>query len=229
MKTNELLKRLEMVKRQADNWLARCPAHDDHNPSLSIRETIDGKTLLHCYAGCQTPDIVEAMGLQINDLFAEFGKPVKRLVEVYSYKDEDGHELYQVRRYDDKSFPIRQPDGMGGWKWTSKGIRKVPYRLPEVILAIKEGRPVVITEGEKDVHTLERLGFAATCCAGGSNGWRSEYGRYFKGADILLCGDTDEPGKQYLINVAKSCTTAKSVKKVELPPLVDDISDWVGT
>ena len=229
MRTKEIIECLEGAQEKSGYWIAKCPSHDDKNPSLSIREGEYGSTLIHCHAGCSTEDVMAAIGLQKSDLYLypEPPRSKRELVATYEYQGADGNLLYEVLRYSNKSFPIRQPDVAGGWKWTSKGIKKVPYRLPEVILAIKEGRPVVVTEGEKDVHTLESLGFVATCCAGGSNGWRSEYGRYFEGADILLCGDTDEPGKQYLINVAKSCTTAKSVKKVELPPLVDDISDWV--
>jgi hypothetical protein len=33
-------------------WLAHCPAHSDSSPSLSIREGMDGRVLLHCFAGC---------------------------------------------------------------------------------------------------------------------------------------------------------------------------------
>jgi DNA primase len=31
---------------------ARCPAHDDRTPSLSIRDADDGKVLVRCHAGC---------------------------------------------------------------------------------------------------------------------------------------------------------------------------------
>jgi hypothetical protein len=54
----------------AGRWKARCPAHDDRSPSLSIREGDDGRVLVHCHAGCATAAILEAAGLCLRDLFA---------------------------------------------------------------------------------------------------------------------------------------------------------------
>ena len=56
-------------QRQPGQWSACCPAHDDTGPSLSIRETPEGAVLLHCFAGCQTHDVVAALGLDIAALF----------------------------------------------------------------------------------------------------------------------------------------------------------------
>ena len=65
-----VLHRLEKVKRTApDKWIARCPAHDDRRPSLSIREADDGKVLLKCWSGCSAQAITEALGLSLADLF----------------------------------------------------------------------------------------------------------------------------------------------------------------
>lgn len=65
-----LLHRLEAVKPRArGSWIARCPAHEDRSPSLSIREAQDGVVLLKCFAGCSVDDIVQAVGLVLSDLF----------------------------------------------------------------------------------------------------------------------------------------------------------------
>lgn len=53
-----------------DRWYARCPAHDDKTPSLSIRQAPD-KILLHCFAGCQPEQILAAIGLTWRDLYAD--------------------------------------------------------------------------------------------------------------------------------------------------------------
>lgn len=67
---DKVLQRLESVKKTApDRWIARCSAHDDRRPSLSIREADDGKVLLHCFAGCGAAEIVTALGLSLADLF----------------------------------------------------------------------------------------------------------------------------------------------------------------
>lgn len=67
---NRLLHRLEAARQtSAGQWMARCPAHDDRRPSLSVRELPDGKLLLHCWAGCGTADVLEAVGLALVDLY----------------------------------------------------------------------------------------------------------------------------------------------------------------
>jgi hypothetical protein len=72
MKTHELLGRLDGVKRGAGrSWQARCPGHDDRNPSLSITEGSDGRTLLNCHAGCTPDSVMAALGLKVSDLFAD--------------------------------------------------------------------------------------------------------------------------------------------------------------
>ena len=70
MTTDTLLSRLDRVKETApDSWLACCPSHDDKNPSLSIRETDDGRILIHCFAGCGATDVVTSVGLEMHDLY----------------------------------------------------------------------------------------------------------------------------------------------------------------
>ena len=64
-----MLGRLEKVTDTGGGqYSARCPAHEDKSPSLSIRET-DDRLLLHCFAGCHSTEIVAAVGLSLADLF----------------------------------------------------------------------------------------------------------------------------------------------------------------
>lgn len=65
-----LISRLSNVRATGlGRWIARCPAHDDRSPSLSIREADDARILIHCFGGCGVPDIVAAVGLDLRDLF----------------------------------------------------------------------------------------------------------------------------------------------------------------
>lgn len=64
-----LLSRLDKVQGRDGKYTARCPAHDDRGPSLSVTETDRGQLLIHCFAGCGAADVVEAIGLQMRDLF----------------------------------------------------------------------------------------------------------------------------------------------------------------
>src|SRR5450755_1781781 len=59
----------------AEQWTARCPAHTDHTPSLSIGIGKDGRVLLRCHAGCSTEDIVRAIGLTMADLSPKRMRP----------------------------------------------------------------------------------------------------------------------------------------------------------
>lgn len=70
MSAEVLLQKLAKVKRIGkDKWSACCPAHDDRGPSLAIKETADGRILLHCFAGCGAAEIVDTLGLTFSDLF----------------------------------------------------------------------------------------------------------------------------------------------------------------
>jgi len=69
MAADILLSRLPQPKRAGPNrWIVRCPAHYDKGPSLAIRETDDGRTLVHCFAGCSAHEVVAAVGLSLSDL-----------------------------------------------------------------------------------------------------------------------------------------------------------------
>lgn len=72
MSADALLQRLDRVRaRGRGQWSARCPAHDDRGPSLSIKETPDGTTLVHCFAGCSVESVLGAVGLDMTALFPE--------------------------------------------------------------------------------------------------------------------------------------------------------------
>ena len=81
MSAEQLLSRLQGVRQTGPGrWLARCPAHEDRSPSLSIREKDDGLILLKCFAECPVEDILAAAGLTFDSLFPEkeFGHHIKR-------------------------------------------------------------------------------------------------------------------------------------------------------
>ncbi len=69
MTITDFLSRLDGVRETSTGWQAKCPAHDDKTPSLSIAEGDDGRVLLKCHAGCTSEAIVQALGLDLRDLF----------------------------------------------------------------------------------------------------------------------------------------------------------------
>lgn len=82
-KLDILLSGLDKCRGSNGRWSACCPAHDDKSPSLSIRETEDGRVLLHCFSGCSVESILGAVGLTFEDLYPErpqeYRKPEKRV------------------------------------------------------------------------------------------------------------------------------------------------------
>jgi hypothetical protein len=231
-----ILAKFPAAKRNGKGWQAKCPAHEDKKPSLSISAGDDGRTVLHCHAGCSVQAVCEAVGLRLSDLFPDKSKRnshAGKIVTIYPYDDATGKLLYEVVRFDPKDFRQRRPDktAIDGYTWNLKGIQRVPYRLRQLIAAIGEGVPIYIAEGEKDCDALNKAGFTATTNAGGAGKWELNFAEYFKGADVCIIADKDKPGWKHAQNVAASLHgVAAIVRVIELPDLnskpVKDASDF---
>jgi len=69
-----ILSKLEKVSRKGkDSYMACCPAHDDKTPSLALSELADGRILIKCFAGCETLEVLQAVGLEMGSLFPDGG------------------------------------------------------------------------------------------------------------------------------------------------------------
>ena len=110
------------------------------------------------------------------------GQDRPRLVETYDYPDEHGELLSQKVRLVPKEFRQRRPDGNGGWVWNLEDVRRVIYRLPEIVEAVAQGRPIFFAEGEKAVDALVGAGVVATC-SGGANSWDDRFAEDLKGRE----------------------------------------------
>jgi hypothetical protein len=183
---------------QNNQWRLHCPAHPDRKSSLGITETPAGHVLIFCQAGCRTEDVLAAVDLQMRDLY-----PVQAgdrrddpIVATYPYVDETGQLLFQVLRTANKRFMQRRPDPDHPGKWVYKldDVRRVLYRLPAVLQAIREGQTIHLVEGEKDVHTVENDGGVGTCNPGGAGKWRPEYTEQLRGAHLVIVADIDPTG-----------------------------------
>jgi len=225
----DLLPRLRDPKPDGKGgYWAFCPAHNDGakrgRRSLHVQEK-DGRAVFYCFAGCNYRDIAAALGL------ARERRRGREPEAVYRYLDEQGELLFEVVRFPGKDFRQRRPDGNGGWVWGLKGVRRVLYRLPEVLAAVREGRTVFVAEGEKDADNLTALGLTATTAPMGAGKWQPEYGEALRGARVVILPDNDEPGRKHAEAVAKALAgVAAEVKAVELPglPPKGDVSDWLG-
>jgi hypothetical protein len=218
--------------QKGDGWEARCPAHDDRRQSLGVAVGDDGKVLFCCQAGCSYAAIVQALGITAQDTFPDGDKRRngRRIVATYDYQDEAGCLLYQSVRYDPRDFRQRQPDGKGGWVWSTKGRPLALYRLPELLQAALEDF-VYIVEGEKDAEALHRLGLVATTNPMGAGKWRKCFNESLRDRHVILLPDNDDSGRAHMQTVCENLRgIAASVIVFELPdlPPKGDVSDWLA-
>lgn len=261
----QVLNRLHGVKKVGpDKWQAFCPLHenppDGHTRSLSIAWKGD-KVLFYCHScgKLATPEIVRKLGLEMRDLGGSaHHRPAKasapaqarggtrRIETVYPYRDAGGRLLYEVLRYEPKAFRQCRPSGKGGWIWSLDGVRRVLYRLPELIAADPSAW-VFLVEGEKDVDNVRGLGLVATCNPGGAGKWGGlsplPDGRpgdsYLNGRRVAILWDRDKPkngrvqGWEHAQDVAARLHGRTAVVKVmNLPKEVNsrrikDVSGWI--
>lgn len=185
-----VLARLGAVERSGNGWRARCPAHEDRTPSLSIREGDDGKVLLKCHAGCAMEEIIKAMGLTTRDLFERRngGSPhppaisladlagAKRLPATWLAQTLGWHDLpgrgvgIPYRDEAGKTLHVRRRTALkatDGSYWP-KDVPLMPYGMEALSLA-REAGYLILVEGETDTATLRYHGLPVLGIPGANN------------------------------------------------------------
>ena len=198
------------AKKIGKNWMALCPKHDDHTPSLKIDEE---SGTYHCF----NPEC----GFS-GSLF----KGNKQIAE-YIYCNESEKPVFKVIRYGPvKGFEIQSLNKEGKWVKGAKNINGIPYRLAELKNSDKD-EFIFFVEGEKDVENLRKLGFFATTIHGSRLG---ENNKYFINRKAIILHDNDKRGICFSSNIAKEVNKVTDfVKWVDLPGLKEkeDVSDWI--
>ena len=223
-------------RKTGTGWSARCPAHDDKNPSLSVSEGEHQPVVLYCQAGCTPEAVLQALGMTLADVCedSKIARPNRHIVDTYDYHDTDGKVLYQTVRYDPKDFRQRRPDGTGGWIWNLKDVRRVLYRLPAVLGEVENGGTVYVAEGEKDAdaingHDADATGYAATCNPMGAGKWRPEYTAALeRAARVIVWAHDDRAGKDHAHEVAKSLRGVVADVSVVVSPHAHDAADHLA-
>jgi hypothetical protein len=239
----------QRIATTSKNVTVRCPFHDDRQGSLSVNVE---KGVWKCHAGCGQGGIVEfekrfsncdastawtsiaeICGVKQQNFFHQQPEAV------YRYVNEDGVVLFEKLRFPGKKFVHRAKGVRGLTVYKLDGVRKVLYRLPEVVRA----SDVMICEGEKDADRVSALKLsappsapasrvAATTSFDGAGKWRPEYSPFLTGKHVAIFPDNDAPGKSHAQQVAASVFPyAIDVRVVELPGLADhgDVSDYLET
>jgi hypothetical protein len=236
-------------KPSGNGYTAKCPAHDDHAPSLSIAESEDGKVLLNCHAGCSSEKIVGAMGLTMSALFPDapqtskngaaetassptvYTKANDAVIELerkfgkrsawWTYRDANGNPVAAVVRWDTANGKTFRPVAKIGTGWRIGDPEGLwpLYQLPAVLKS--QGR-VYICEGEKAADAVTALGLAATTSAHGAKAADKTDWSPLAGRTIVILPDHDEPGARYAEDVATllaRLNPAPTIKIVNLPDL----------
>ena len=216
--------------KNGESWSGLCPAHKDTIPSLSVTEASDQRLLVHCYAGCSTESVVQALGLMMSDLFPSkrCSKAIGHLIASYDYKNETDKLLYQVCRFEPKDFRQRRPDGHGGWVWNLNGTPRILYRLRELLNADRDDW-VFVTEGERDADNVFALGLTATTNPCGALKWKhlSDDSALHR-RHIAILPDRDNTGRRHAHDVATRLhEKSAEVKIVQLGGNVKDVTDWI--
>lgn len=232
-------------------YAARCPAHEDRNPSLSLGAGQDGRALVKCHAGCSLQDVLGALGLHQRDLFARGRGPaggelwptaeaaVQELARRHGsapmrwdYRDLAGELLGSVLRWD-------RPEGgkavlplsrcADGWRMAAMASPRPLYRLAE--LAGGE-RPVIICEGEKAADAAVSLGYPATTSPGGAQAAAKADWSILAGREVVIVPDNDAAGRAYAEQVVARLAALQpqpSIRVVEPPglPPAGDIVEFI--
>lgn len=221
-KVETLTEAIEDAKR-GEQTMVRCPGHDDGEASLHVAPGTTQPVIMTCHAGCTLDVILGESGIDLDAILAEGfddnrandeWTPAGPASHRYRYTDEQGNLLYEVLRVPlpggKKTFRQRHPDvaARSGWAWSMDGVRRVLYRLPEVLKAKIDGRIIYIVEGEKDVESLRSKGEIATTSPMGAGKWHEDYTQALAGANIVIIPDADATGRAHARAVRESLVAA---------------------
>ncbi len=243
-----VLSRIPDAKKSGKGWTARCPAHDDRHPSLTITEGDDGRALLRCHAGCTVDAICAAIGLSMADLFPANSdgrskrQPDKGTGKVYptandavaalehrlgkrsalwTYHDANGEPVAVIVRWNlsDGKKDIR-PVSRHGDDWIVAGMPapRPLYRLADLAGADR----VYVCEGEKAADAARSLGLIATTSAHGCQSAGKTDWSPMASREVVILPDNDDEGRTYKDSVASILWRLKPcpvVKVAELPNL----------
>ena len=245
MTYTEVLSRFQVKKTYRDKAQCICPAHNDQEASLTISKGDKG-TVVHCHAGCDTADVLGAVGLKMTDLFDDDpiqtgerwrsyveGREKRKIEDVYPYFDLNGIYAFTRIRLSGKKFIYGVVDGdRFNYGLKGKSRKSIPAvfcdSLRGLQKTIEDGGRVFYCEGEKDVKTVNSHGLTGVTC-GASGDWCKGCATLFEGADVVILQDNDKPGEKSAKAIEKDLrNVAKSVRIVVPTPDLEkgDISDF---
>ena len=238
-----LLGKLDGIRRSGTGWMARCPAHEDRQASLSVTAGDDGRALVYCHAGCSVEAVTGAAGIATADLFeprADTARPPTPSRRpgtpptLYAIRSADGEPVAVHVRTDTpegKRIAWRLPDGTAGLGGIATA--DLPLFGSEHLPKWDTTRPVIVAEGEKATVALLVAGFRAVgTVTGAATAPSVAVLQSLRGHHVALWPDYDDAGRKHMHRVAERLAgIAGSLRVVTWPdaPAHGDAADLLAT
>lgn len=206
-----------------------CPIHQGKDPNFAFDMN---RGVWTCHSRCGSGGMVQleqrlhpnlSREAVTEKLFKFLGMAPKirggQIVCTYDYVDASGNLMFQKVRLEPKDFSFRTPVGRDGYTYISPMKIRPLYGLPGVITA----NCLLITEGEKDADTLNRIsewpsgtmGKIYATTPGGADSWGAHHGPFCAGRRVVIFEDNDEKGRKFSKNASHGAFPfAHSVKVV---------------
>jgi len=233
--------------RTGEEWVTHCPAHEDHDPSLSLRDALDGRTLVYCHAGCPQDDVITALrrrelwpeswqgscGLRLAELAQAKGLPedflrALGLTEGWVGSAQNREPCVDVpyMDIDGQVVAVRKRLTLQGDKrfsWRG-GDKTLLYGLPRLEEAQEAGF-VILVEGESDCWSLWYADLPALGVPGAST-WRTDWARELRGIEaVYVWCEPDTGGARLVERVAQDIP---SLRVIRAPTEAKDPNDlWL--
>jgi hypothetical protein len=217
-------------QRSGNQYTGNCPFGENHSDGKDSKPSfeVNIETGQYCCLSCNEKGNKHTFCKKLG-ITSPKKSTMGKIESIFPYTDEKGGTIFEVVRYEGKIFKQRRPNGNGGYIGKTKGLKQVPYKLPELLKSDIE-QWVLIPEGEKKVNKLYEIGFTATCNAMGAGKWRENFNPYFKNRKVCILPDNDLPGKKHGENIAENLyPIVKEIRVLNLPGLSEkgDIINWV--
>ncbi len=229
------LRPLGGLQKTPTGWKARCPAHDDRTPSLSLDRGVKGRPLVHCYAGCAY-EAVRAAAFGERQASAAAGLPSGPGVRSWRYQDADGHDVLAVVRRDGpegKQIAQWRPAAAGGWEPGGLKGAAAPLLRLATILADTDAE-VLVVEGEQcaDAAAAARWpGKVVTTWPGGTQAWKRTDWTPLRGRQVAILADADDAGRKAARAIAAHLRREVGAAEVRLAmpegDAGEDVADWL--
>ena len=218
------------AKKTPAGYICRCPAHEDKNASLSLKDHPNGGVIVNCLSGCPWDDIKPI--LEQRGLLDRPKPPAKRAdkyenVRFFVYRDIVGNTL--ARKCKPPKPASSWQERWDGSSWVSglAGLQLPLYNLQ----AVTQADIVYLCEGEKDAETLIAAGLVATTNSNGASHWAPYLSDQLKGKCVVILPDNDEAGRKRVAKVSKAIQGLAREIRVFVPdgvPEKGDVTDWVN-